>query len=87
MKVNFVDKGVGVILGEYGVVSRTNIAGHETYRNYWNEYITESAYTHGLVPVYWDNGYGGNGGMALFDRASGTQLYPALIQAIVKADD
>jgi endoglucanase len=87
MKVNFVDKGVGVILGEYGVVSRTNVADHETYRNYWNEYITKSAYTRGLVPVYWDNGFGGNGGMALFDRASGTQLYPNLIQAIVKADD
>lgn len=87
MKTNFVDKGVGVILGEYGVVSRTNIGDHEGYRVYWNEYITKSAYTRGLVPIYWDNGYGGNGGMALFDRASGTQLYPNLIQAIVKADD
>jgi endoglucanase len=87
MKTNFVDRGVGVILGEYGVVSRTNVADHETYRNYWNEYITKSAYTRGLVPVYWDNGFGGNGGMALFDRASGAQLYPNLIQAIVKADD
>ena len=87
MKTNFVDKGIGVILGEYGVVSRTNVADHETYRNYWNEYITKSAYSRGLVPVYWDNGYGGNGGMAIFDRASGAQLYPNLIQAIVKADD
>jgi len=87
MKTNFVDRGVGVILGEYGVVSRTNVADHEAYRVYWNEYITKSAYTRGLVPVYWDNGFGGNGGMALFDRASGTQLYPNLIQAIVKADD
>jgi endoglucanase len=87
MKTGFVDKGIGVILGEYGVVSRTNIGDHEGYRVYWNEYITRSAYTHGMVPIYWDNGYGGNGGMALFDRASGTQLYPNLIQAIVKADD
>jgi endoglucanase len=87
MKVNFVDKGIGVILGEYGVASRTNVADHETYRNYWNKYITKSAYTHGLVPVYWDNGYGSNGGFALFDRASGAQLYPNLIQAIVTADD
>ena len=87
MKTQYVDKGIGVILGEYGVISRTNVADHETYRNYWNEYITKSAYTHGMVPVYWDNGYGGNGGLALFDRASGAQLYPSLIQAIVKADD
>ncbi len=87
MKVNFVDRGVGVILGEYGVVSRLNVSGHETYRNYWNEYITKSAYTHGMVPVYWDNGFSGDGGMALFDRNNGNQLYPSLVQAIVKADD
>lgn len=87
MKVNFVDKGIGVILGEYGVVSRTHVGHHEAYRVYWNEYITKSAYNHGLVPIYWDNGYGANGGFALFDRASGAQLYPNLIQAIVKADD
>ncbi|QEY15627.1 endoglucanase [Cellvibrio sp. KY-GH-1] len=87
MKINFVDKGVGVILGEYGVVSRTNIGDHEGYRVYWNEYITRAAYTRGLAPIYWDNGVGANGGMALFDRASGTQLYPNLIQAIVKGDD
>lgn len=85
MKTNFVDKGIGVILGEYGVVSRLNVSGHERYRIYWNEYITQSAVTRGLVPVYWDNGYSGDGGMALFDRNSGNQLYPSLIQAIVKA--
>jgi endoglucanase len=85
MKSTFVDKGVGVILGEYGVVSRTNVSGHETYRVYWNQYITKSAVQHGMVPVYWDNGYSGNGGMAIFDRNSGVQLYPNIIQAIVGA--
>lgn len=85
MKTNFIDKGVGVILGEYGVVSRLNVSDHERYRTYWNEYITQSAVTRGLVPVYWDNGYSGDGGMALFDRNNGNQLYPSLIQAIVKA--
>lgn len=87
MKTNFVDRGIGVILGEYGVVSRLNVPGHETYRNYWNEYITRSAYARGLVPVYWDNGFAGNGGMALFDRNTGAPLYPNLVEAIVKADD
>jgi endoglucanase len=87
MKTHFVDQGVGVILGEYGVVSRLSVSGHATYRNYWNEYITQSAYNHGLVPIYWDNGYSGDGGFALFDRNTGSLLYPALIQAIVKADD
>lgn len=87
MKTHFVDQGVGVILGEYGVVSRLNVSGHATYRNYWNEYITKSAYDRGLVPIYWDNGYSGDGGFALFNRNTGAQLEPVLIQAIVKADD
>lgn len=85
MKTNFVDQGIGVILGEYGVISRPNVANHEVYRTYWNEYITESAVRHGLVPVYWDNGYAGNAGMAIFDRNNGNQLYPAIIDAIVSA--
>ncbi len=87
MKTHFVDQGIGVILGEYGVVSRLNVSGHATYRNYWNEYITKSAYDRGLVPIYWDNGYSGDGGFALFNRNTGAQLEPVLIQAIVKADD
>lgn len=85
MKTNFVDQGIAVILGEYGVVSRANVAGHETYREYWNQYITQSAVDHGMVPIYWDNGYSGDGGMALFDRASGNQLYPNIINAIINA--
>ena len=85
MKTNFVDQGIGVILGEYGVISRPNVANHEIYRTYWNEYITESAVNHGLVPVYWDNGYAGNAGMAIFDRNNGNQLYPNIIDAIVSA--
>ncbi|BFM21359.1 cellulase family glycosylhydrolase [Gilvimarinus japonicus] len=87
MKNNFVDQGVGVILGEYGVISRPNVQGHEVYRNYWNEYITESAVEHDMVPVYWDNGYAGDGGFALFDRYNGSELEPALIDAITAADD
>ncbi|ACE83841.1 cellulase family glycosylhydrolase [Cellvibrio japonicus] len=85
MRTNFINRGVGVILGEYGVVSRLNVSGHETFRVYYNQYITKSAYQRGLVPVYWDNGYSGDGGFALFDRNSGNQLYPDIIRAIVNA--
>ncbi len=85
MKINFVDKGVGVILGEFGAISRNTVAGHEAFRVYWNEYISQSAINHQLVPVYWDNGYTGDGSMAVFDRNTGNQVYPAIIQAVVKA--
>lgn len=85
MKSSFIDQGVGVILGEYGVVSRLSVSDHETYRVYWNKYITESAVEHGLVPVYWDNGYSGDKGMAIFDRSSTQQLYPDIVDAITGA--
>lgn len=87
MQTNFVDQGIGVILGEYGVISRQNVSDHEIYRNYWNEYITQSAVDHEMVPVYWDNGYAGNGGFALFDRYSGAEIEPDLIDAITSADE
>lgn len=85
MKEHFHDKGIGLILGEYGVISRLNVSDHETYRVYWNEYITQSSVNHMMVPVYWDNGYAGDAGMAIFDRNNGNQLYPDIINAIVKA--
>lgn len=87
MKTNFVDRGIPVILGEYGVISRQNISGHEASRINWNRYVTRSAIDHGMVPVYWDNGFTGNHGMGLFDRATGDPVYPAIIDVIVTADD
>lgn len=83
MKTNFVDQGVAVILGEYGVVSRMNVANHEASRIRWNQYITESAVAHGLVPVYWDNGVTGDGGLGLFDRNNGNPVYPDIISVLV----
>lgn len=87
MKMNFVDLGIPVILGEYGVISREDIAGHEVSRVKWNRYITNSALDHGMVPIYWDNGFTGNHGMGLFNRHNGDQVYPDLIDAIVEADE
>ena len=93
MKTKFIDKGYGVILGEYGVLSRLNL-GSETlndefanFRLYYMTYITGSIFKHGLVPVYWDNGYTGNNGMGLFDRSSGAQSYPLIVKAIIDACD
>jgi endoglucanase len=85
MKTNFVDKGVGVILGEYGVISRLDVTDHETYRRYYLEYITHSIVEHGLVPFYWDNGFTGDHGMGIFNRNTGGKAYPELVDAIVSA--
>ena len=85
MKSNFYDRGIAMILGEYGVAARQSISGFEQSRIRWNQYITQSAVDHGMVPIYWDNGYTNDGNMGLFDRNNGNQAYPAIINVLVSA--
>jgi len=84
MKAAYVDKGVPVILGEFGAIRRTEYPGAEAYRLAWDKYIARSAWTHGMVPVYWDAGAAtDNHSMGLFNRETGAQVYPEIIQALV----
>jgi hypothetical protein len=89
MKSKFIDRGYAVILGEYGAIARLALGGsalnddYARYRLYYMQYISRSLGRHGLVPVYWDNGYTGNNAMGLFDRSTGARAYPDIIRAIV----
>ena len=83
MKENFIDNGVPVLLGEYCATDK-KAADNDIYREYYLRYITKSATAHGLVPFYWDNGYAGDYGSALFNRTTGAQLYPELVKAVVE---
>jgi endoglucanase len=86
MKVGYVDKGIPVVLGEFGAIRRTEYPGAEAYRLAWNKYVARSAWTHGMVPVYWDAGAATeNHSMGLFNRTTGAQVYPELIKALVDA--
>ncbi|NVD73722.1 glycoside hydrolase family 5 protein [Duganella sp. BJB1802] len=78
MKTAFGDKGVPVLLGEYGAGMKAAYPGMDVYRKAWDRYITQSAFQHGLVPVYWDTG-------GMIDRKTGAQLDPDVIAMIVKA--
>lgn len=51
VKEKFVDNGVPVIIGEYGVSTKNKT--EETVRNFIS-IVCESAYKHGLCPVLWD---------------------------------
>ena len=85
IKSKFVDgMGLGVILGEYGANAKPNVDPNGVYRTYWVEYTTQSAVNHGMVPMYWDN-CTGNHCMGLFDRETGAEVYPGVIDAVVKA--
>lgn len=90
MKSNFVDKGIPVIIGEYGatyrVVSDAELQKQvEASRNYYFGYVTKTALANDIVPIYWDNGSTGANGCGLFDRATGKQVHADAIQAIVTA--
>ncbi|MGB8357886.1 MAG: glycoside hydrolase family 5 protein [Bacteroidales bacterium] len=90
MKTTFVDKGIPVILGEYGAIYRSSLTGgmltnHVASLNYYLNYVTSKAMQNGMVPFYWDNGATGDNGFALFDRANGTRLRKDAISAIISA--
>ncbi|SFU66525.1 endoglucanase [Pustulibacterium marinum] len=82
MKTNFVDNGIGVILGEFGVVNRANVDGFDAYWEYYLGYLVDSAFEHDMVPVYWDNGPTGNHDMGLFNRTTAEEVYPDVIDAM-----
>ncbi|MEH6659717.1 cellulase family glycosylhydrolase [Leeuwenhoekiella marinoflava] len=85
MKANFIDNGVGVILGEYGAISRTDIPNHNTYLKSYLSYVTKAASDHGIVAFYWDNGDLNNHGFAIFDRNTATIIKPELIEGLVES--
>jgi endoglucanase len=83
MKSRFVDKGIPVLMGEYGAILKSEYDPAGTYRTYWTKYVTKSAFQHGIVPVWWDNGYSDNHQFGLFNRSTGAQHFPDLISTIV----
>jgi len=90
LKERYVDKGIPVIIGEFGCVDRANPATGipdriTENRAYYDGFIAGTAAQNGLVPVYWDNGFNGRFGLALFDRRSLTQTQPEIIEAIISA--
>ncbi|WP_242120364.1 glycoside hydrolase family 5 protein [Sphingomonas lacusdianchii] len=85
MKVNFVDKNIPVILGEYSAISKTEYDPSAKYRTEWDRYVTKSAVQHGMVPMYWDNGPTGNHTSGLFNRSTGQGVHTDTITAIVNA--
>ncbi|MGC4093297.1 MAG: glycoside hydrolase family 5 protein [Polyangiaceae bacterium] len=84
LKAAFIDRGVPVLIGEYGA---THQEGFEDYRRYYMEYVTKAAVDRGMLPVYWDNGGRGSGGekFGLMDRQSNGVLHPQLLAAMRRA--
>lgn len=71
LKTQFVDKGIPLILGEYGAIVRSGLGdnqeAHNKSRGYFNEVVTREAKNNGLVPFFWDGG-----AFAMIKRSTGT---------------
>ena len=84
--VSFVSKGYPVIIGEYGAIDKTyNNPDSTTYRELYVGEVCKAARARGLVPVYWDNGWNGDNGFALFDRATIEVTQQGMIDSIMAA--
>ena len=76
MKRHYVDRGVGVIVGEYGAYAKPGFPGTEPYVRDWARYVTGAIRRNGLVPMWWDTG-------ALVDRRTGATRDAGLVEALV----
>ena len=74
MKTNFVDKGVPVLIGEFGANDRVGVltgdkyAKHRKGRLAYYDYLMKSAFKHKVVPVAWDTGHEGENNMTIIRR-------------------
>jgi endoglucanase len=88
MKTQFVDKGIPVILGEFGAIKRTNLTGsdltlHLDSRAFFLKYVVKQAKANGMLPFYWDAGNLGVNTMSLFDRSKNTVYDSQALNALL----
>lgn len=82
LKANFVDKGIPVIIGEFGCGRRRSFIAsidedrHRASRCYYHSYIVKSAKTNGAVPFLWDTPN------EMFNRQTGAVIDPDNLAAI-----
>ncbi|HEX3757160.1 MAG TPA: cellulase family glycosylhydrolase [Kofleriaceae bacterium] len=77
-------KGVPVIIGEYGVATRPNLSLDA--RNYWLQFINQTAAANGFKTFYWDNGVlpSATNGFALVDRNTAAMTDQNALEAILR---
>ena len=88
MKVQFVDLGIPVVLGEFSAMRRTHLSGddlqlHLASRAYYHQYVVEQALANGLLPFYWDNGSMDNLNSGLFNRQQNSVFDHQVLDALL----
>lgn len=81
----FVTQGYPVVMGEFGSIDKSSYdSSNINYRAVYAKAVTATAKKYKLVPVYWDNGYNGQHGFALFNRFNNTVTQQNIINAIMQ---
>jgi endoglucanase len=87
MKKQFADKGIPVLLGEFGAVRRSQLTGddlklHLAAHAYYHKYVVKTALRNGMIPFYWDTGDLGPNSFGLFNRKNNTVVDQQTIDAM-----
>jgi aryl-phospho-beta-D-glucosidase BglC (GH1 family) len=80
MKAKFVDKGIPVIVGEYGAYRRTaplDTDKHQASVDHWIIFVTQKEIANGLKPFWWDTG-------SLISRSNYTVLDQQTLNALIQ---
>lgn len=83
LKTKYVDKGIPVILGEFGAYKRKLSAPSDQILNeksveFYGKYVVKSALENGIIPYYWDIPNN------LFNRDSGQVLDRGILKAMME---
>lgn len=85
LKTLYIDKGVPVIIGEFGAMNKDNASD----RAEWVEYYVRAASEIGVPCVWWDNGlFEGDGErFGLFSRYDYSCAYPGVVDGLMKGSE
>lgn len=89
LKRLYVDKGMPVLLGEWGAMKRTNLSGdilnrHLQSRLYYYQYVVSAARSRGIIPAVWDAGGMDNNTFTVFNRKATTVFDRDLVNAVME---
>ena len=79
MKTKFADKGIPIILGEYGAYRRStplDTEKHQASVDRWAMFVTQQAIANGLEPFWWDTG-------GLINRSNNTVSDQRTLDALI----
>jgi endoglucanase len=89
VKQQFVDRGIPVVVGEFGAMRRDNLTGdalqlHLASRAHYLKYVTKRANANALLPFYWDNGGLHSLASGIFDRSANAVFDQQSLEALIQ---